>query len=129
MPPSKDALRLLLTEPKESWAGITAPITRLTTPLRFSGRHMRELLVKSLRKKAFTRKSMLTATLNPGTVDGLVRLVKLLLSPLLDVTLVAEAFGTWKYRMGYYSGVLTFAGHGSGGRSLRGCATGEVRWG
>ena len=69
------------------------------------------------------------ATFWNGFIDGLVSLVKLLLSPLFDVTLVAEDFGTWGYRMGYYLGVLTFAGMAGAAASSEAAQTGEVRWG
>jgi hypothetical protein len=45
-----------------------------------------------------------------GLVDGFLSLFKLLISPLLDVSLVADEFGTWSYSSGYYVGVLMFLG-------------------
>jgi hypothetical protein len=45
-----------------------------------------------------------------GLIDGFLSLFKLLLSPLLDLTLVADDFGNWGYTGGYYLGVLLFVG-------------------
>ena len=69
------------------------------------------------------------ATFWTGFIDGFVSLIKLLLSPLLDVTLVAEDFGAWGYRMGYYFGVLAFAGMAGAAASSEAAQAGEVRWG
>jgi hypothetical protein len=51
-----------------------------------------------------------TGTFWTGLVDGFLSLIKLLVSPLLDVSIIAEDFGTWAYRAGYYLGVLVFIG-------------------
>ena len=69
------------------------------------------------------------ATFWTGFIDGFVSLIKLLLSPFFDVTLVVEDFGGWGYRMGYYLGVLTFAGVAGAAASSEPAQTGEVRWG
>jgi hypothetical protein len=45
-----------------------------------------------------------------GLIDGFLSLFKLLLSPILDLTLVADDFGNWGYTGGYYLGVLLFVG-------------------
>jgi hypothetical protein len=45
-----------------------------------------------------------------GYVDGFLSLLKLVVSPFMDVTLVSAYFGRWTYSLGYYLGVLTFAG-------------------
>lgn len=50
------------------------------------------------------------ATFWTGLVDGFLSLLKLLVSPLFNVVLAAEDFGTWGYRVGYYIGVLMFVG-------------------
>jgi hypothetical protein len=49
-------------------------------------------------------------TFGAGFIDGFSSLIKLLASPLFDVTLVAEDFGTRWYAVGYYLGVLAFTG-------------------
>ena len=41
-----------------------------------------------------------------GLTDGFLSLLKLLVSPLLDVTIVPEDFGRWAYAIGYYVGDL-----------------------
>jgi hypothetical protein len=45
-----------------------------------------------------------------GYVDGFLSLLKLVVSPFVDVTLVSAYFGRWTYSLGYYLGVLSFAG-------------------
>lgn len=45
-----------------------------------------------------------------GYIDGFLSLLKLVVSPFLDVTLVAADLGHWEYSLGYYLGLLTFAG-------------------
>ncbi|NLD54356.1 MAG: hypothetical protein GX652_06810 [Burkholderiaceae bacterium] len=45
-----------------------------------------------------------------GYPDGFLSLLKLVLSPVIDVTIVSEHFGPWAYSVGYYLGVLSFAG-------------------
>ena len=45
-----------------------------------------------------------------GYVDGFLSLLKLVVSPLMDVTLVSADLHHWAYSLGYYLGLLTFAG-------------------
>jgi hypothetical protein len=49
-------------------------------------------------------------TFGAGFIDGFSSLVKLLASPLFDVTLVPEDLGMRTYTLGYYLGVLAFTG-------------------
>ena len=64
-----------------------------------------------------------------GFLDGLLSLFKLLVSPLMNVTIVAEDFGTWAYAIGYYLGVLTFAAMAGAAASSADTGTEEIRWG
>lgn len=47
-----------------------------------------------------------------GFGHGLLGLLKLLISPLVDVTIVDPRADSWTYTAGYYLGVLTFASAG-----------------
>lgn len=47
-----------------------------------------------------------------GFGDGLLGLLKLLISPLVSVSIVDPAADSWTYTLGYYLGVLTFAAAG-----------------
>lgn len=47
-----------------------------------------------------------------GFGDGLLGLLKLLISPLVDVSIVDPRADGWTYTAGYYLGVLTFAAAG-----------------
>ena len=65
-----------------------------------------------------------------GYVDGFLSLLKLVVSPVMEVTLVSEAFGQWGYSLGYYLGLLTFAGlAGALASRESGNEEEEVRWG
>ncbi len=44
-----------------------------------------------------------------GAADGLLALLKLLISPIASVSIVDPAAVAWQYDAGYYLGVLTFA--------------------
>ncbi len=47
-----------------------------------------------------------------GFADGLLGLLKLLISPVVSVSIVDPAADSWTYTLGYYLGVLTFAAAG-----------------
>jgi hypothetical protein len=64
-----------------------------------------------------------------GFLDGFLSLLKLLVSPFIEVTIVAERFGPWAYAIGYYSGVLAFAGVAGLAASSTEAGPAEVRWG
>ena len=63
-----------------------------------------------------------------GYLDGFLSLLKLVLSPLMDVTIVSDNFGPWAYSVGYYLGVLSFAG-AAGAVAASGEPSAEVQWG
>ncbi len=63
-----------------------------------------------------------------GYLDGLLSLLKLVVSPLIDVTIVSESFGPWSYSIGYYLGVLSFAGAG-GALAASGEPSADIQWG
>jgi hypothetical protein len=63
-----------------------------------------------------------------GYLDGFLSLLKLVLSPLMDVTIVSENFGPWAYSIGYYLGVLSFAG-AAGAVAASGEPSADVQWG
>jgi hypothetical protein len=62
-----------------------------------------------------------------GFIDGFASLIKLLVGPLFNVALVADDFGTGGYTVGYYLGVLTFAGVAGAAASSESREAGEVR--
>ena len=62
-----------------------------------------------------------------GFIDGFLSLLKLLLSPWLDVTLVADHFGAWGYAIGYYLGVVAFVGAAGAAASSENPEADEVR--
>jgi hypothetical protein len=64
-----------------------------------------------------------------GFLDGFLGLLKLLMSPFIEVTIVSERFGPWAYAAGYYSGVLAFAGTAGLAASSTEAGSVEVRWG
>lgn len=63
-----------------------------------------------------------------GFLDGFLSLLKLIVSPLFDVTIVSEHFGPWAYSLGYYLGVLTFAGT-AGALAASAEPSADIQWG
>jgi hypothetical protein len=63
-----------------------------------------------------------------GFLDGFLSLLKLVVSPLMDVTVVSDSFGPWAYSLGYYLGVLSFAG-AAGAVAACGEPSADVQWG
>jgi hypothetical protein len=64
-----------------------------------------------------------------GFLDGFLSLLKLVVSPVMDVTIVGDDFGPWGYTLGYYIGVLAFAGAAGAAASSSDPATREAEWG
>jgi hypothetical protein len=64
-----------------------------------------------------------------GYIDGFLSLLKLVASPLMEVTLVAADLGHWEYSLGYYLGLLTFAGLAGAIASLESGNEEEIRLG
>jgi hypothetical protein len=64
-----------------------------------------------------------------GFVDGFLSLLKLLVSPLIDVTVVSEDFGPWGYAVGYYAGILSFAAAAGAASFPTEPDRADVRWG
>jgi hypothetical protein len=63
-----------------------------------------------------------------GFLDGFLSLLKLLASPFVDVTIVTDDFGPWAYTIGYYLGVLSFAGSAGAAASSADAIPAQVRW-
>ena len=63
-----------------------------------------------------------------GMLDGFLSLPKLVVSPLVEVTIVSKDFGPWPYAVGYYLGVLSFAG-GAGAVAASGEPSADIPWG
>ena len=64
-----------------------------------------------------------------GFMDGFFSLLKLLASPFIDVVIVTEDFGPWAYAIGFYAGVLAFAGAAALAASSDDGEIAELRWG
>jgi hypothetical protein len=62
-----------------------------------------------------------------GFLDGFLSLLKLLLSPFVDVAIVTDDFGPWVYTIGYYAGVLSFAGSAGAAASSTDAMPPQVR--
>jgi hypothetical protein len=45
-----------------------------------------------------------------GYLDGFLSVLKMIVSPFLDVAIVSAEFGPLAYTLGFYSGLLSFAG-------------------
>ena len=63
-----------------------------------------------------------------GFLVGFLSLLKLVVSRLIDVTIVSESFGPWAYSIGYYLGVLSFAG-AAGAVAASSEPGAEIQWG
>jgi hypothetical protein len=63
-----------------------------------------------------------------GFADGFLSLLKLLVSPLIDVTVVAKDMGPWNYAAGYYAGILSFAATAGASSFPAEPDRAEVRW-
>jgi hypothetical protein len=64
-----------------------------------------------------------------GYIDGILSLLKLVVSPLVEVTLVSADLGDWEYSLGYYLGLLTLAGVASAIASREKVEGKEIEWG
>jgi hypothetical protein len=64
-----------------------------------------------------------------GFLDGFLSLLKLLVSPLIDVTVVSKDFGPSGYAVGYYTGILSFAGAAGAASFPTEPDRVDIRWG
>ena len=64
-----------------------------------------------------------------GVVDGFLCLFKLLLSPFVEVTVVAAPLENWTYTLGYCIGLLSFTGMAGALGYAEGSEASDIRWG
>lgn len=63
-----------------------------------------------------------------GFLDGFLSLLKLLVSPLIDVNVVSRDLGPWGYAVGFYAGILSFAAAAGAASFPTEPGRADVRW-